>query len=544
MGEEMPFISVRRMIAAVVITVVLIGGTVFTAATLARNNAVRATRQQSESELMLTAMLNQETGARGYFETRDPIFLQPYRAGTSAFTLAMARSEQLSGSDSSLQQTLTTQDEHSNRWHAITETEINRLRSTGRAPSDAAALTDKAIMDGFRAANGRYDQRLAVERDAALSTQTWLAVGLAAALSLALVYLGSLFVRRGARRERERGNRQRELRSLLQVSESEDESRRLLIRHIERTVPHSAAAVFNRNNSDDRLEAVTSDDVGQTPLRGVELAQLTPRSCLAVRLSSAYERSAGDDPLMACEVCGKVAGELVCEPLLVGGQVIGSVLVAHEKGIGERERLRVRDSVIQTAPILANQRNLALAELRAASDGLTGLPNRRAADETLKRMAAHASRRTSPMTALLLDLDHFKQINDIYGHEQGDRALATVGQTLTSSLRASDFAARYGGEEFLVLLPDTDRETARAIAEKLRLAIGATENLDHGSVTVSIGIACYPQDATDSEQLIRKADRALYAAKAAGRNRVESATNAGTDPVLGAPVAREAAETV
>ena len=125
--------------------------------------------------------------------------------------------------------------------------------------------------------------------------------------------------------------------------------------------------------------------------------------------------------------------------------------------IGERERSRLRDSVVQAAPILANQRNLALAELRAASDALTGLPNRRAADETLKRMTAHAGRGVSPLAAVLVDLDHFKQINDIHGHEQGDKALAAVGADFRSTLRASDFAARYGGEEFLVLLPDTDR---------------------------------------------------------------------------------------
>ncbi len=517
-------ISLQRMTAVMVMTVLLIGGTVFAAATLARSSAVRAARQQSESELMLTAMLNQETGARGYFETHLPTFLQPYRAGTSAFTQALAQSRRLAGGDATLQRSLSDQAQRSSRWHASSQAQINLLDETGKTPSDAQALEGKDTMDGFRAANTTYDAGLTARRNAALSAQTWIAVSLAAALSLTLVFVGSLFVRRAAHRERTRIKGQRELRVLLQVSESEDESRLLLIRHIQRTVGGSAAAVFNRNNSDDRLEAVIGDDFAQTPLRAVELRQLSPRSCMAVRLSTAYERAEGGDPLMACQVCGKVAGDLVCEPLLVGGQVIGSVLVAHEKVIQERDRIRVRDAVIQTAPILANQRNLALAELRAASDVLTGLPNRRAADETLKRMTAHASRRISPLAAVLLDLDHFKQINDLHGHDQGDRALAAVGQILTSTLRASDFAARYGGEEFLLLLPDTDRETARNIAEKLRLAIAATESTDHWSLTASFGVAAFPEDALDSEQLIRKADRALYAAKAGGRNRVETST--------------------
>ena len=229
-------------------------------------------------------------------------------------------------------------------------------------------------------------------------------------------------------------------------------------------------------------------------------------------------------------MCGKISADVVCEPLLVGGQVIGSVLVTRESAISAAERDRVRESVVQAAPILANQRNLALAELRAASDALTGLPNRRAADETIKRMVAHAGRTVSPLAVVLLDLDHFKRVNDVHGHEQGDKALAAIGQALTGTLRASDFAARYGGEEFLRLLPDTDRDGALGVAEKLRRAIERTEITGVGSITASFGIAVLPDDAVEPEYLLRKADRALYAAKARGRNRVELAAGADRRP--------------
>jgi diguanylate cyclase (GGDEF)-like protein len=528
-------ITVGRMIALILTTMLLVGGAVFGAATIARNSGVDAARQQSASELMLTAMLNQETGARGYFQTFDPVFLQPYHAGTSAFSQALAQSRRYAGGDSGLQRALNDEARRSARWLADTEAQIERLQRVNRYPTVAQALADKATMDGFRAANLAYDGQLTAQRNAALSAQTWFAVGLGAVLSLALVCIGSLLVRRSARRERRRTRSQRELRELLQVSESETESRLLLVRHIERTVPGSAAAVFNRNNSDDRLEPVIGDRYEETRLRGIELEQLKPRSCMAVRLSRPYERRSGEDLLMQCEVCGKIDGDLTCEPLLVGGQVIGSVLVARNKALGERESDRVRDSVVQAAPILANQRNLALAELRAASDALTGLPNRRAADETLKRMTAHAGRRLSPLSAVLLDLDHFKQINDVHGHEQGDKALAAVAQILGSILRASDFAARYGGEEFLILLPDTDRATASGVAEKLRGAIAGAEIANIGSLTASFGVAALPDDAGDSEQLIRKADRALYTAKAAGRNRVATAAPVARDDDLAAP---------
>jgi len=523
----MTLISLRRIVALVLTSVLLIGGTVFAAATLERNSDLHAANQQSASQLMLTAMINQETGARGYFQTHDTVFLQPYNEGDAAFGQALSQSRALAGADPVLELALTNQAQRSAIWHAEAQAQINRLRSTGHAPTVVQALADKATMDGFRAANASFDAQMIEQRDAALSAQTWYSVGLAAALAIALVLVGIVLVRRAARHESWRLERQRELRELLQVSESERESRLLLIRHIERTVPGCAAAVFNRNNSDDRLEPMLNEQSEKTALRGVALERLKPRSCLAVRLTQAYEHRPGETALLQCEVCGKIEGDVACEPLLVGGQVIGSVLIARRKIIGERERGRVRESVAQAAPILANQRNLAQAQLRAASDALTGLPNRRAADETLKRMAAHAGRTVSPLAAVLLDLDHFKQVNDLHGHELGDKTLAAVGQILSSTLRGSDFAARYGGEEFLVLLPNTDREAARDVAEKLRVAIEGADIAHIVPVTASFGVAAIPDDANEAEQMIRKADRALYAAKAGGRNRVETVAQSG-----------------
>jgi diguanylate cyclase (GGDEF)-like protein len=198
--------------------------------------------------------------------------------------------------------------------------------------------------------------------------------------------------------------------------------------------------------------------------------------------------------------------------------------VQHATSPSSEESERVADSVTQAAPVLANLRNLALAEARAATDALTGLPNKRACADTLKRMVAHAGRSVSPLSAMLLDLDHFKQINDTFGHGIGDDALAAVGHVISANLRTSDFAGRYGGEEFLILLPDTDREGAAQAAEKLRAGVARIEvpGLER-KVTASLGLACYPLDAGDAETLVRMADRALYAAKNAGRNRVEMA---------------------
>jgi diguanylate cyclase (GGDEF)-like protein len=309
---------------------------------------------------------------------------------------------------------------------------------------------------------------------------------------------------------------------LLQVTESEREAHAMLKRHIERGVAGSEVVVLNRNNSRDRLEATTElreDSPLLKPLQGAE-----PRSCLAVRLTRPFE-SGGETPaLLECELCGITATPSTCVPLLVSGEVIGSVLVDHEGPLCGSDERRVHDSVAQAAPVLANLRNLALAEARALTDALTGLPNRRAIQDTLKRMLAQSARTVSPLAAVLIDLDHFKQINDTCGHEDGDSVLAAVGDVLASQLRTSDFAGRNGGEEFVVLLPDTGTEGALELAEKLRAAIAAiklprVERL----ITASFGVAIHPDAAGDAETLLRLADRALYAAKNAGRNRVELA---------------------
>ena len=329
-----------------------------------------------------------------------------------------------------------------------------------------------------------------------------------------------------ARRDRERDYKrsQTEFAETMQVMRDEREAHVLVKNHLERTVHGARVVVLNRNASSDRLEATTTVPK-ESPLSPA-LIDAQPASCLAVRRAAPYRQAPDDEPLMACSLCGQPGTSVTCMPSLVSGEVIGSVNVQHDTAPNAEELERVRDSVTQAAPVLANLRNLALAEARAATDALTGLPNKRACADTLKRMVAHAGRSVAPLSALLLDLDHFKQINDTFGHGIGDDALAAVGGVIAENLRTSDFAGRYGGEEFVVLLPDTDHEGAAQAAEKLRANIARLEvaGLER-QMTASIGLACYPMDAGDADTLVRMADRALYAAKNAGRNRVEVAVS-------------------
>jgi diguanylate cyclase (GGDEF)-like protein len=165
-----------------------------------------------------------------------------------------------------------------------------------------------------------------------------------------------------------------------------------------------------------------------------------------------------------------------------------------------------------------------LAEL-AATDGLTGLANRRRLDMVFRQEWARSIRSSSPLSVLMIDVDHFKAFNDRHGHHGGDIALRNVAHTLEASIRRpGDLAARYGGEEFLVVLPETDLPGANLLAEQIRQSIEALPPMgeDRCPITVSIGVASIRPKAGDKQtQLFGDADRALYLAKHRGRNRVE-----------------------
>ena len=173
--------------------------------------------------------------------------------------------------------------------------------------------------------------------------------------------------------------------------------------------------------------------------------------------------------------------------------------------------------------------NARLGQL-AVTDGLTGLYNHRHFHERLALEVERSQRSGLPLSLLMLDVDHFKQFNDSFGHPAGDEVLRQLARVLTDARRANDVVARYGGEEFSVILVDTAKFTAAKVAERLRERVEAHDFSDAapkaGTLGVSIGVATFPDDGTDAEALVRAADTALYVAKRAGRNRVVLATEA------------------
>jgi len=165
----------------------------------------------------------------------------------------------------------------------------------------------------------------------------------------------------------------------------------------------------------------------------------------------------------------------------------------------------------------------ALCDL-SSRDALTGLANRRQFDMALERECDRVARSGEPALVLLLDIDHFKRVNDTYGHMQGDVVLQKVAIHIQKELRSYDIAARYGGEEFVAVLPDTSLKEAFNVAERIRLSVKGMRfagSLSNEFVTVSLGIALFPSPCFDDiDGLLRSADEALYQAKEQGRNRV------------------------
>jgi diguanylate cyclase (GGDEF)-like protein len=409
---------------------------------------------------------------------------------------------------------------------------IRHFAGLGNARETAATLqlngTEDKVLRPLGSLQAIYQTEVGTRRaeQASADVQAFLAVLLGAVLGLGATIGLSLYAMRlladtARRRESdlELEAAQAEFADVLQVTESQDETFDLLKRRLERSISGASPLVLNRNNSKDRLEAATELPPDSDLAERLKCAE--PRSCLAVRFARRHEEGPEREPLLSCGLCAGRSARSTCEPLLVGGEVIGSALVLHPEPLTETERTAISVSVAQAGPVLANLRNLALAEFRAATDALTGLPNSRAVHDTIKLMAAQASRNLSPLAALMLDLDHFKQINDSYGHGRGDDVLAAVGATLQASVRDSDFVGRYGGEEFVMLLPGTTRDDAVQVGEKIRAAVGViTVPGVSRLLTVSVGIAVLPDDAGESVALLRHADRRLYAAKANGRNQV------------------------
>jgi diguanylate cyclase (GGDEF)-like protein len=257
----------------------------------------------------------------------------------------------------------------------------------------------------------------------------------------------------------------------------------------------------------------------------------SPQDCWALRQGRAHivESASG----MACGHLGSdVQFPSLCIPLIAQSEALGLLHVEGQSQPQESTKAMPTGSTERLATAMAEQIAVALANLKlrerlrnqSIRDPLTALFNRRYLEETLERELRRSVRHSRPLTVVMLDLDHFKTFNDSFGHAAGDAVLQAAGELLQSFLRKEDIACRYGGEEFAIVLPEAPLEFVMQRAEELRRAFKTlrTQFKDQslGVVTISAGVASYPEHGSSGADLLRAADSALYQAKERGRDQV------------------------
>ncbi|GAV22812.1 diguanylate cyclase [Carboxydothermus pertinax] len=304
-----------------------------------------------------------------------------------------------------------------------------------------------------------------------------------------------------------------ELNRLLKNEKEEEGIYKILKNFLERKYKITDTAILILNESQNRLEIkALSGEVHCNPqiLEDKEVCAVIARGRKVVKFPGSLDR------------CPEYRGSgfYACIPLIVGGEVKGVIHVTC--ATGEQEKLKRIERLVEIAvPYLYNARLLKALEYSSMIDELTKVYNRRFLVNFLEKEIAFCRRHGSQLGLILLDLDNFKHINDVYGHLMGDEVLKKVGEILRSTVRNQDVVARYGGEEFCVVLPAAGWQGSYEVAAKLKSAINELKFSEPGiSVTASIGVTVFPEEAKNLEELLGVADKLLYLAKNAGKNRV------------------------
>ncbi|HAT6820102.1 TPA: diguanylate cyclase [Legionella pneumophila] len=317
-----------------------------------------------------------------------------------------------------------------------------------------------------------------------------------------------------------------EMSDIMLACSSQQELSDVLSKYSQRLLRFSSGYLFIMHPSKNYLEKTTSWGDPQPH----ELT-FTPEQCWAIRRGRVHHVDSSHIELL----CGHVSFSLeqqdlslLCVPLMAQNDIYGLLyLEVNLKQLplfDENQRLLITAFAELTALALANVRLGESLRYQSIRDPLTGLYNRRYLEDFLFKQLHQAERTKASFAILMLDLDHFKKINDTFGHEAGDFVLKEIGQILNNDIRLGDVATRYGGEEFVLLLFDLDANAAKTRADNLRSAISKLQ-VKYGAqyvgqVTASIGISIYPDDAKSPDELIEAADKALYQAKNKGRNMV------------------------
>ena len=316
-----------------------------------------------------------------------------------------------------------------------------------------------------------------------------------------------------------------EMEDMLQLCDTQEKTYSLLA--------HFAAKIFGEGSGALRLLRSRKRLLETSAVWGENPPSSRPipaENCSAIKLARTTEFMGCIPPCR--HASGASAAESLCFPVMGQGETLGSLELVLAAPSHDSKEIESADIVRRRAMTVAGHFGRALVNLRirqtlhgvSIRDQLTGLFNRRYLDEVLDREVHRAMRANRPLSVIMLDVDHFKQFNDTHGHPAGDALLRSLARMLQSRTRREDVTCRYGGEEFVMILPEAPLEVACRRAEQLRseaLRLRPNQN-GAGSkpVTLSMGIAALPQDGMNARELLANADRNLYLAKQAGRDRV------------------------
>lgn len=295
-------------------------------------------------------------------------------------------------------------------------------------------------------------------------------------------------------------------------------------------LPDTTGCLYLFRNSRDVLEIAGK---WGAPREFVET--IVPQDCWALRRGQPHRAADASD--LCCPHYGgeshQHAGH-ICIPLMAQGEVLGLIFI--ESSHAQQTHERHVDNAMQDLAVAVSEQialGLSNAKLRevlqqqSIIDPLTGLFNRRYMDETLRRELSRAARKSGCLSCVMLDVDHFKQINDTYGHDAGDLVLRSIADAIREGVREGDLVCRYGGEELVLIFPECGKDDALVRTEKIRASIESLQikqkNQTINKISASFGVATFPQDGLDAEKLLQAADHAMFSAKKSGRNMVVAA---------------------
>jgi diguanylate cyclase (GGDEF)-like protein len=306
-----------------------------------------------------------------------------------------------------------------------------------------------------------------------------------------------------------------------------EQAEAVTVRYLEQLLPGTGGNVSIVNNARQTLEsAATWGGVDSVIFDG-----FAPESCCAVRSGRLRWRRPERSEVHCTHYAGNAPERYVCLPLTAHGETLG-VITVECPTMDVATLAELRESTLAS---LGEMAAMAIAglnlrqklESQSIRDGLTGLFNRSFMEVALEREMSRAGRQEKQVAVLMADIDHFKSVNDNYGHEAGDMVLRGVAETMRLAVRSEDTVCRFGGEEFIIIMPEISTAAAMDRAEVLRRMVNDLALRFRGQalpqVTMSVGVAMYPDNSDNAYELLRSADHAMYAAKHKGRNRVVAA---------------------